>query len=127
MARFRSRAHVAHPYAVHASGWPLALAACLLACTPEATRAELPAPSARIVTAPTPPAPPPVEASLAAPPSSAAASKQEPVPERPPAAKLGELCGGFAGIACGPGLVCGSVMPVPDGSGTCRKASGAKP
>jgi hypothetical protein len=92
----------------------------LAACDPKPNVPELPqapsAPSGPATGAPTPPPP-------------ATAGKPD-APTKPednsgglPLAKLGEMCGGFAGIQCQKGLVCGNVMPVADGSGTCRKAN----
>lgn len=92
----------------------------LAACDPKPNVPELPqapsAPSAPATGTPTP-----------QPPATAAKPETPPKPEDnaggPPLAKLGEMCGGFAGIQCQKGLVCGNVMPVADGSGTCRKAN----
>lgn len=92
----------------------------LAACDPKPNVPELPqapsAPSGPATGAPTPP-PPATAGKPETPP------KPEDNPGGPPLAKLGEMCGGFAGIQCQKGLVCGNVMPVADGSGTCRKAN----
>jgi len=92
----------------------------LAACDPKPNVPELPqapsAPSAPATGTPTP-QPPATAAKPETPP------KPEDNPGGPPLAKLGEMCGGFAGIQCQKGLVCGNVMPVADGSGTCRKAN----
>jgi len=96
---------------------PLLLA--LAACDPPAAPPPLPPP----------PAPPSAPPSAAAAPSAApTATATKPEPKAPEAAgatpaKEGEMCGGFAGIPCEKGLVCGNVMPVADGSGTCRKGT----
>ena len=106
---------------VRALGALAALA--LAACAAEAPRPASPtAAEPRPSPAPTPAAP---AASADAGPSAEPAAASSPPAQGLPPAKLGEMCGGFAGIACASGLVCANVMPVADGSGTCRKANGA--
>ena len=97
----------------------VALASLVVACEPQKV-AELPTANLPAASAPQSPGP-------TSPPAGATAT--EPGPGTPPVpagmnqAKEGEMCGGFAGIPCGKGLVCGNVMPVADGSGTCRKGN----
>lgn len=103
-----------------------ALAAlALVGCAGEAPRPVSPtSPEPSPSPSPTPAAAPAASADATTPASSAPATSA-PAQGFPPA-KLGEMCGGFAGIACASGLVCANVMPVADGSGTCRKANGAQ-
>ncbi len=96
------------------------LVSLAVACEPPKAP-ELPTTGAvPAATAPTSPAPTSPTAAATAPET---APGKTPVPAGAHQAKEGEMCGGFAGIPCGKGLVCGNVMPVLDGSGTCRKGN----